>query len=211
MLTLLDLSNNNPDPDWRAVKKAGAYGVLLKVTESTAFVDDTWQRRSVDARQVGLHVGGYHFARPHPGSAIPEAEFFCKRLGKVGRRDLHPALDLESNEGNLGPSELLEWVRQFQRQVRRYTGVRCLLYSNTAFLTEQAWPRTPGTGAGLWLADYGPDDGKDHGATAVAPWRRIVAHQFTSTGTWPGCEENVDLSHARSRRAVLAHGWRGIA
>lgn len=211
MLTLLDLSNNNPSPDFKAVRKAGAFGVLLKVSESTTFTDQTWQARSHAARDAGLHVGGYHFARPHIGSAPQEAQYFCARLGKVGRRDLHPALDLETNDGGLTPLELLTWVRWFQREVKHLTGARCLLYSYPAFIREQGWASTPGTGAGLWLADYGTNDGHDHGATAPSPWRRVVAHQFTSVGTWRGVEGHVDLSHARRRRAVLAHGLRGIA
>jgi GH25 family lysozyme M1 (1,4-beta-N-acetylmuramidase) len=209
-LTVLDLSNNNPAPNFAQVKKAGAFGVLLKVSEATTFTDDTWPERSRQARAAGLHVGGYHFARPHPGSALEEAHYFTTRLGHVQRRDLHPALDLETNEGGLGSAELLEWVRSFQTAVRRATGTRCLLYTYSAFVQSQAWPRTPGTGAGLWLADYGPNDGTDHGTTPASPWRRLVAHQFTSTGTWPGCEGHVDLSHARSRRRLLARGARGL-
>lgn len=210
MITLLDLSNNNPEPDFHAVKRAGAFGVLLKVSESTTFTDQTWEPRSVKARAAGLHVGGYHFARPQKGSAREEADYFVKLLGKVRRRDLHPALDLETNEGGLTPKELLAWVRQFQLAVHRGTGVRCLLYSYTAYIRLQGWKVPPGTGAGLWLADYGANDGKDHGAVTPAPWSRIVAHQFTSEGRWPGCSGPVDLSHAESRRAMLARGLRGL-
>lgn len=210
MITLLDLSNNNPSPDFRAVKTGGAFGVLMKVSESTTFTDMTWPLRSRAARIAGLHVGGYHFARPHTGSAVSEARYFCNWLGPVLRRDLCPALDLETNDGGLTSRQLLEWVRDFQRTVREKTGVQCLLYSYSAFITEQHWTTTPGTGAGLWLANYGPNDGHDHGAQAPAPWKRLVAHQFTSVGTWPGVTGHVDLSHACTRRAVLAHGLRGL-
>lgn len=210
MLTLLDLSNNNPTPDFHAVRRAGAFGVLLKVSEYLTFSDATFHSRSAAARAAGLHVGGYHFARPRHGSATAEADYFCALLGPVQRRDLCPSLDLESNEGGLTPSELLVWVRQFQTRVHRKTGVRCTLYSYSAFIAGQRWAKTPGTGAGLWLADYGPNDGHDHGAHAPAPWRRFVAHQFTSVGSWPGVTGRVDLSHASSRRAMLAHGLRGL-
>lgn len=211
MLTLLDLSNNNAGPiSWADVRRAGCFGVLLKVSESTTFADETFAARARAARSVGLRVGGYHFARPAIGSAVPEADYFCRMLGKVERRDLHPSLDLETNDNHLTPAELLSWVRAFQHTVLHHTGVRCSLYSYPAFILEQRWQRTPGTGAGLWLADYGPNDGSDHGATAPRPWRRIVAHQFTSRGRWPGVPGDVDLSHARSRRRMLAHGLRGL-
>jgi lysozyme len=210
VVTLLDLSNNNPAPDFGAIRRAGAFGVLLKVSEGLTFTDDTYIARSREARAVGLHVGGYHFARPMRADADAQAAYFVARLGKVQRRDLRPALDLETNEGGLGPSELLAWVRAFQRHVHRATGARCLLYSYSAYIGAQGWTTRPGTGGGLWLADYGPNDGTDHGVTPVKPWRSVVAHQYTSVGTYPGCSGHVDLSHARRRRSLLAHGLRGL-
>lgn len=209
-ITLLDLSNNNPPVDFRAVKRAGAFGVLLKVSEGEGFADPTWPARARLARSEGLHVGGYHFARPNTGNAEREADYFSHLLGSVGRRDLHPALDLEVNDYHMSGGELLAWVRWFQRRVHENTGARCLLYSYWSFIASQRWTTTPGTGAGLWVSDYGPNDGHDHGTTAPPPWKRYVAHQFTSTGQWPGVRGNVDLSHARSRRAMLAHGLKGL-
>lgn len=209
---LVDLSNNNPSPiEFAKVRRDGVFGVLLKVTEGEAFVDRTYLERSKAARAAGLHVGGYHFARPK-GDPARQASFFAHHLLKVGRRDLHPALDLEVNDEHLHPDALLSWVMGFEQHVHMLTGVRTLLYTYPGFLAEQAWPHRPGTGAGLWIAAYGPNDGRDHGVTPaeLSPWRRAVAHQYTSVGRVAGITGSVDLSHARSRRAVLAHGLRGL-
>lgn len=209
---LVDLSNNNPSPiDFAKVKRAGVFGVLLKVTEGQAFVDQTYLDRSRAARAAGLHVGGYHFARPK-GDPAAQAAYFAHHLLKVERRDLHPALDLEVNDDHLHPIELQQWARGFQRHVHSLTGARCLLYTYPGFLAEQAWPEPLGTGAGLWIAAYGPNDGRDHGVSRdeLKPWRRCVAHQYTSVGKIAGVSGNVDLSHGRSRRALLAHGLRGL-
>lgn len=212
-ILLVDLSNNNPSPiNFAAMRKAGCYGVLLKVSEGTAFVDQTFEQRARAARGAGLRVGGYHFARPK-GDPASQAMLFAHHLGKVQRRDLHPVLDLETNDDKLSPSSLHQWARGFQQHVHSLTGVRTLLYTYPAFLAHQHWTETLGTGAGLWIAAYGPNDGSDHGVPAgsTAPWRRFVAHQYTSVGKIAGVKLNVDLSHARSRRAVLAHGLRGLA
>lgn len=210
MLTLLDLSNNNPDPvDFTAIKRAGIFGVWLKVTEGTGFTDSTWDARAAAARKAGLHVGGYHFARPSGSSAEQQAARFALSLGKVQRRDLHPVLDLE-DDGGLTPRMLYAWARSFLEHVHTLRGVRAVTYSGPSFIAERHWTETFGTGAGLWLADYGPNDGSDHGPHIPAPWSSIVAHQFTSVGTVPGVAGHVDLSHARARRKVLAHGLRGI-
>lgn len=194
------------------MRRAGAFGMLHKVSEGVRFADAEWKQRAAAARAAGLHVGGYHFART-TGDARVQAQYFAHLLGPVGRRDLHPALDIETNDGDLSPARLLEWMRAFAERVHELTGVRCLYYSYPAFLAAQSWDHPPGRGAGLWLAAYGPNDGHDHGipAGSTAPWRHAVAHQFTSVGRIAGVAGHVDLSHARSRRAMLAHGWRGLA
>jgi GH25 family lysozyme M1 (1,4-beta-N-acetylmuramidase) len=209
---LVDLSNNNPEPiDWHKVRAAGAFGALLKVSEGDNFVDRTWPDRARRARAAGLRVGGYHFARPH-GDPLVQATLFVGHLGKVERRDLHPALDLEVNDHKLSPVALYSWAHQFGAHVHAMTGAKVLWYTYPAFLAEQHWHATLATGAGLWIAAYGPNDGRDHGVPAgsVKPWRSYVAHQYTSVGRIAGVTGHVDLSHARSRRAVLAHGLRGL-
>src|SRR5690348_1530189 len=93
---LCDLSNNNPGPiDFPRLKAHGVWGLWHKVSEGTHFFDPDWPHRSDAARMVGLHVGGYHFARPALGTAPTEARLFCQALGRVQRRDLRPVLDLE--------------------------------------------------------------------------------------------------------------------
>lgn len=209
---LIDLSNNNASPiDFAKVRHAGVFGVLLKVSEGRTFVDPTFTARARAARNAGLRVGGYHFARPE-GDPLEQATLFVGHLGKVERRDLHPALDLEVNYAKLPPASLHTWARRFGEHVHAMTGVRVLWYTYPAFLAEQGWQHQLGSGAGLWIADYGPNDGRDHGvpAGACSPWRTFVAHQYTSEGKVAGVSGKVDLSHGRSRSAVLAHGLRGL-
>jgi GH25 family lysozyme M1 (1,4-beta-N-acetylmuramidase) len=210
VLELVDLSNNNPDPlRFTAVKAHGIYGMWHKVSEGLNFTDMRFADRARSARAAGLRVGGYHYAHPAVGTATAEAEYFVDRLGSIGRRDLHPVLDLEE-DGGLAAGALRDWARIFLRHVHERTGVKCLTYSSPSFISERHWTETFGTGAGLWLADYGPDDGRNHGAHIPRPWRKIVAHQYTSVGSVPGIPGHVDRSSARARRHLLAHGIRGI-
>jgi GH25 family lysozyme M1 (1,4-beta-N-acetylmuramidase) len=209
-LLVCDLSNNNPSPiDFGQVRRHGVYGCWLKVSEGLNFVDPDWHQRAKAARTAGLHVGGYHFARPGSGTASAQAEFFVSHLVPVERRDLHPVLDLEV-DGSLSNAALHTWARTFLEHVNQRIKVKAVTYSSPGFILPRAWDHTFGTGAGLWLADYGPDDGTDHGCTPPKPWRQIVAHQYTSKGHLLGVSGNVDLSHARARRRILAHGLRGI-
>jgi GH25 family lysozyme M1 (1,4-beta-N-acetylmuramidase) len=209
---VVDLSNNNAGPiDWQALKHAGVFGVMHKVSEGRTFVDPGWKPRAAAARAAGLHVGGYHFARPD-NDPVAQAELFCKYLGSVGPHDLHPALDLETDDGNLSPAALYAWARAFGEHVHKVTGQRVMWYTGPAFVAAHGIEHPFGNGAGLWLAAWGPNDGIDHGVPRayLKPWRRFVLHQFTSVGRIAGVGGRVDLSHARSRHAILAHGKRGL-
>jgi GH25 family lysozyme M1 (1,4-beta-N-acetylmuramidase) len=187
------------------MRRAGVFGLWHKVSEGTTFADQEWHPRAQAARAAGLRVGGYHFARPEHGSAEHEAAYFVARLGKVQRRDLHPVLDLEVNDAKLSPMVLHLWARTFLQHVHTLSGVRALTYSSPGYIIPQHWSHTFGTGAGLWLAEWGPNDGHDHGCSPPKPWKRIAAHQYTSVGKIAGVHGNVDLSHARYRHRVLAH------
>lgn len=211
MLHLIDLSNNNAGPvNFAAIRKAGTFGVWLKVSEGLTFSDPLYHRRADAARMVGLRVGGYHFARPEHDDAEAQARYFVALLGKIHRRDLRPVLDLEANDHNLSSGDLHRWARTFLASVHKLGGVRALTYSGPAFIQAQGWSKTFGTGAGLWLADWGPNDGHDHGAHIPPPWTRIRAHQYTSKGRVEGVPGDVDRSHAAGRRAVIAHPIAGL-
>ena len=210
MLRLIDLSNNNKGPvNFPELRKSGVFGVWHKVSEGLNFADAYWSTRAEPARIAGLRVGGYHFARPKAGTAAAEAEYFARLLGPVHRRDLRPFLDLEANDAKLTPAELHLWARTFLAELHARCGVRGLTYSSPGFILPQHWTQGFGTGAGLLLADYGPDDGADHGYRVPAPWTTAAAHQFTSRGRAAGVIGLVDLWHARTRRPILAHPVRG--
>ena len=208
---LVDLSNNNAGPiDWHRLKRSGVFGVWLKVSEGQSFTDETFRPRAAAARRAGLHVGGYHFARPEPGTAAAQAIHFAHALGPVERRDLRPFLDLEVHPSGMDGGAMFRWSRDFLEHGHSLTGVRLLTYSSPGFLAGLHWPTTLGVGAGLLVADYGPDDGRDHGTQAPHPWRSYVAHQYTSRGELSGIAGRVDLWHAPSRRRLLARGLLGL-
>jgi GH25 family lysozyme M1 (1,4-beta-N-acetylmuramidase) len=100
-------------------------------------------------------------------------------------------LDLE--DGHAGP-ELVEWARAFNHAVHAELGVFPLFYSYASYIAAMR-PAKP-IGTGLWLASYGRNDGRDHGAAVPKPWRHYLLHQFSSRCRVQGCAGLVDLSHA---------------
>jgi len=219
-IVLLDVSSYQSDLlDWRRVKAAGVSGVFVKATEGAGYVNPFMRRQATGARAAGLRVGFYHFARPDRSgkssmsaddARVEAGHFAATTHGHHTRRDLRPVLDFEawSPRASLSPSQLVTWAREWNAAVRRLLGVGPIFYSYPAFIARLA-PSTP-IGYGLWLASYSTNDGAEHPYAVPKPWRRTVAHQFTSNGRVPGVPGRVDVSHAPSLRPLLAHPVTGL-
>jgi len=210
---VLDLSNNNHNPNFRTLKQAGIKGVMLKVSEGATFKDGVWKDWSRRARAAGLRVGGYHFAQPNGGDPIQEARHFAGFLGTIERRDFRPALDLESNPGGLSWSQLVPWSRAFNQEVQRLSGTLPMFYASKGWI--QAMRADTPIGAALWLAHWS-NNGLPFTATAPSPWKRVHLHQFTSEATVrsplhpAGISGRVDINTIERLRPLLAHPVLGL-
>lgn len=211
MAELIDVSNVNGSVDWNRVRRAGIAGAWLKATEGQTYIDKYFAQHRRDAARAGVRVGAYHFARPDLQPLTPEAEAinFCKVVGKLDRTDLRPVLDLEvAVREVLRRSEIEWWCREWSRTVKKRLGVWPLIYGSTSYLADMRLDQ-PILG-GLWVANYGPNDGRRHTPGVPRPWRKAVAHQYTSRGRVDGVRGDVDRNYVPRLRAVLAFPWRGI-
>jgi lysozyme len=210
---VLDLSNNNQDPNFDLLGRAGVKGVMLKVSEGATFTDPVFKNWSARARKQGLRVGGYHFAQPNGGDPIAEARHFAAKLGTIARRDFRPALDLEANPGGLPWSTLVAWSRAFNQEVRRLTGTLPMFYASKGWI--QAMKADVPIGAALWLAHWS-NDGLPFMPSAPFPWKNVHLHQFTSeaTGRSPlhpnGINGRVDINQIIKVLPLLAHPILGL-
>ncbi len=200
MSLLVDVSSNQPPIDWQQVAKHGIEGVYVKATEGISYVNPVFRGQAFGANGAGIPAGFYHFARPDRNPADEEAMHFLALTGsKPGA--LRPVLDYETTN-RLTPTEQFTWITTFNHAAKQLLGVGPLFYSYRAFIAELRLPRPVGNG--LWLADYGPDDGTEHPAPAPPPWKRVALHQFTSRGSVPGIPGRVDLSHTDSLARIRA-------
>lgn len=204
MLTIYDVSQWQGEINWPRVARDPIAAVIIKATEGATEVDPRFEANRGGAEAVGLRVGFYHFADPAGSSPEAQAEHHASVIGKYGRRELRSALDLET--GN--PATTEAFARAFNKRLRARLGLFPLFYSYSAYIAEMHLART--IGAGLWLASYSRNDGTDHGAGVPKPWRRYVAHQFTSKGTAAGIVGAVDVSHAPRLMPLLAHPGAGM-
>jgi len=206
-MRLIDVSNYQGHPVWPVVAKMGhVSGAFLKATEGTSFVDPTFARNRVEATKAGVHVGPYHFAHPEKNDPVQEAVHFANVVGRLKVGELRPVLDYEPPT-SMTESHALRWIQFFNHEIKQRLGVWPIFYSYPALIAHLGL-KAP-VGAGLWLASYGVNDGKPHPTMVPTPWKKIVAHQFTSVGSVPGIAGHVDVDEAASLNALLAHPVRG--
>jgi GH25 family lysozyme M1 (1,4-beta-N-acetylmuramidase) len=115
----------------------------------------------------------------------------------VPGRNLRPALDVEHGP----PSPAVgSWVAEVARAISKHAGVKPLIYGSPSYLEECRFATAPGP---LWLADYGPDDGREHPPTHVpTPWLNFAAHQFTDRAHVAGIDGACDLSFVKAPAGV---------
>lgn len=210
-MLVVDLSGNNGTVDFRRVAAGGVRAVYLKATEGSTYTDPTFASRRREAHAAGLYVGAYHFARPDTGTvstldARSEAQHFAGVVRELGADALRPALDLEIKAPR---PEYVQWARVWNAEVLRLLGAGPLFYSYPYYIAglRAAEP----IGYGLWLADYGTNDGDRHTPHVPAPWTKCVLHQYTSNAHVAGVVGRADLSYCGRLRPLLAFPNRALA
>jgi GH25 family lysozyme M1 (1,4-beta-N-acetylmuramidase) len=191
----IDVSSHQPTISWRAVKRAGIDFAFVKATEGVGFVDSSFERHRSEARRAGVPVGAYHFARPDTNISaqdpIAEADHFLD-VAAPGEGDLLPVLDFETP--GLSSTQLGRWAKRFLRRVEQRLGEPPILYTYTSFWRDRVGDSRAFTRYPLWLANYGPNDGRPHDVSPVGGWTNIAIHQYTSEGTIPGFAGRLDLN-----------------
>lgn len=202
-MKIIDISNVNGKVNFYKSRLSGVGGVWLKATEGATFDDPLYHANYKAAKKALLRVGAYHFARPDRNSPEVEAAHFMRVVGKLGKRDLRPVLDMEKH-ANI---DLEDWSRRFNRHIKHHWGIVPIFYSYPDFIKNMNLNTTIGNG--LWIANYSINDGKRHLVSVPPPWKHYVAHQYTSRGKVLGVKGYVDISYAPKLDAVLAHGKGG--
>jgi GH25 family lysozyme M1 (1,4-beta-N-acetylmuramidase) len=188
-----DFYEGNLEPSFVRLRLAGVRVVGLKASEGYTYVDHRVAGRAARARRLRIRRIFYHFARPdlHPEGAHAEADHFLAVAAPLLRKGDYLALDLE--RGDPSPA-LIAWCRSFNHRVHDRIGRWPLFYANRDYCNRLR-AQSP-IGGGLWLADYGPNDGRRHPGPPPAPWKHVKLHQYTSRGSVRGATPPTDLSFA---------------
>lgn len=193
----IDVSHWQHAVDWPATAAGGVRFALLKATDGRKFDDPNYALNHDQARNAGVAVAAYHYARPsrRANDATLQADHFVA-TADVGSGDLPPVLDLE-HAGGLRADELQAWVTTWLERVTERLGVKPVIYVNTDFWRRQMADTETfaQAGYGLWLAHWNalepdvPASGwAGHGWTF---W------QYSDCGTVAGVTGCVDLDRYR--------------
>jgi lysozyme len=187
----IDVSHYQGKIDWPRVVGSDVVFCFAKATEGAHVVDSFFKDNWAGCAAAGLTRGAYHFG--HPGiDAQTQARHFFATVGALGPKDLPPALDIETLDGQT-PEQVLRWVLDFTQAADALFGRQTMIYTDNGFWENLAsLPGCKPLGARpLWLAAYVKNP------TVPAPWQTWSCWQY-SNGTLnggtpvPGVDGDVD-------------------
>lgn len=177
--------------DFVALRAAGVDTVIMKAGGSNTgsqYVDSKYRWFEPRARAAGMRIGHYWFNGF--GAPISDAIFFVNNLYDYRPGDLL-ALDCES-EGSMpywGPSK----ANPFRDQVQAMTGAQCDVYMSSSVTHAQNWSSTVPK-SGLWVAQYGTNNGAPQGSPNISYWSTYKLWQYTSNAVISGYPGRLDAN-----------------
>jgi GH25 family lysozyme M1 (1,4-beta-N-acetylmuramidase) len=205
----IDVSSYQPHVEWKVVAAAGADFAIVKLTEGNGYLNPLAATQIAGARDAGMFVMGYHFARPNGPNWAADAVAEAAHLLAMSD-GMFCFLDVERNEP-LTSAEIplwRAWAYSF-RQRCAGQGQPIGWYSYTPFTAaialEASWEATL-----LWLARY-PLPWRRQGdyekwPDAPLPWARVDIWQDggdANGATWPGVTGACDVNRFAGSRAEL--------
>lgn len=195
MITGIDVSDFQGEPNFHAVKAGGYDFVFTKATEGTTFLAHTFSRNWHAIKEAGLLRGAYHFAKPLTSSGGAQADWFVKMVEKqgYGAGDFPLVLDLEDEDAHkkMTGQQMAAWVGDFVTRVEQLTGRKPIIYTGAYFYNGPAY------GCKLWIPSYYDDIRAPwNGKTPKLPpaWSSFVFWQHSSAGKVPGVTGRCDIN-----------------
>jgi lysozyme len=195
--------------DWKAVRASGITFAFVKVDEgprsAAGRYTNPYFRRDWDgARDAGVLVGPYHYARPRrpvTSSAEADARAFVSTVtaGSAATGGIPPVLDLEET-GGLNARDLTAWATRWTGTVEALTGRTPVLYTGLWYWNSYLGGSADLARHPLWIARYAETPGLLPGG-----WRTWSFWQFTAKGRVPGIDADVDVNLSCGRPTDLAN------
>ncbi|MBQ9165194.1 MAG: glycosyl hydrolase family 25 [Bacteroidaceae bacterium] len=189
--TGIDISHYQGRINWEEVARDPQVTfVIMKATESSDFVDNTYQYNIREARRHGLKVGSYHFYRAH---VDPELQFRnMMRNIDPRQQDILPVIDVELTNG-VSHDLFVNRLERLCDMVTKAYGAHPIIYTGKNFFAKYfnnlRWRHYK-----FWIAAYTSKQPELAGGQDYIMW------QFTDKSRVQGIRGGVDMS-----RFVFGH------
>ena len=173
---VIDVSKHNGNIDFRAVKNAGIYAVIIRAGygREISQKDPMFEINYAAAKGVGLHIGAYWYSYADSVADAAKEANACLACIQGKQFDFPVYYDLEEQSiAALGRDTCTQ-------QAGYWAGV----YANTNWFTNYLNFDSLAAKYTIWLADY---------RQAYNTTLGRDMHQYTSTGSVAGIKGNVDL------------------
>ena len=152
----IDISHYQGTIDWEALRnaminKTPVRFVIVKATEGSTMIDETFEDNFYQAREYGFIRGAYHFYSTK-SSAREQAQHFLDKV-KLEEGDLPPILDVEHKPDDQSIEDFQKDVLTWLHTVEDRYHVKPILYTYHKFkekyLSDQRFDDYP-----YWIAHY---------------------------------------------------------
>jgi GH25 family lysozyme M1 (1,4-beta-N-acetylmuramidase) len=189
----IDVSSNDHSGgrtiDWAGQANAGVRFAYVKATEGSTYVNPYFDSDYHTAKNQGLYVGAYHFARPDNGNPVGQADFLINNAQwTVDGVTLVPFLDIEWPYASLGlpdcwglsPAQMSAWIGAFVNEVQVRIGRPPMIYTNSNWWNPCTAKDASFANLPLDIAGYTTSP-----PPLPAGWNRFTIWQYAD-GPWPG-------------------------
>ena len=194
---VIDISHWQPEPDFAKVKAGGVVGVIMKATENTSYIDNTYYDRREEAKAAGLLISSYHFLRP--GNMSGQMAHYLDTVGPVkGERVVIDHEDASVSLADLKKAVQYLLDQPLDLQVTIYSGhliKEQVGSAYDAFLAENT---------ALWIAQY---TAAASPSWPVNTWKAWSLWQWTDHETIPGISAPVDGNRWNGSIENLKKWW----
>lgn len=174
-----DISEHQGRVNFSALKRDVDF-VIARSSWGKNTKDKQFDRNQRILRRKNIPRWFYHYSYPNHNSPEEEADHFVNTVGNLKNGE-SLVLDMEE-AGN----HIVNWSLDFLNRVENKTGVKPLIYMNSNFLKSYGWKPVKKNGNGLWIANFGVNDGQPGNEPGVRYWEFYALWQYTSKGTAGG-------------------------
>lgn len=182
----IDVSTHQGYFNWDSVK-ANIDFAVVRAGYGGGGVDSQFRRNWSELRRLKIPRMVYFFAYPSRGSGKQQAEEFFNIVGRLQKGE-GIVLDIEDETAygrGLVPSDV-NWCKEFLDTAKELFGVKGLIYMNSNVLSRYDWSSVKNADYGLWIANYGVNNGRPGREPSSGIWDFWAMWQYTSVGSVNG-------------------------